>query len=63
MKIGFALNEVLALLTLLTGALTLAWWLRKRRGGVSGRPWWVSWIVPSSRSSTTTCAARTFVSS
>ena len=43
MKIGFALNEVLALLTLLTGALTLAWWLRKRRGGVSGRPWWVSW--------------------
>ena len=43
MKIGFALNEVLALLTLVTGALSLAWWLRKRRGGVTARPWWVSW--------------------
>lgn len=43
MKIGFALNEVLALLTLVTGALTLAWWRHKRRGGVTGRPWWVSW--------------------
>jgi signal peptidase I len=43
MKIGFALNEVLALLTLLTGALSLAWWLRKRRGALTTRPWWVSW--------------------
>lgn len=42
MKIGFALNEVLALLTLATGLLSLAWW-RMRRRGRTARPWWVSW--------------------
>lgn len=42
MKIGFAFNEVLALLLLVTGALTLAWVLQRRRGR-SEKPWWVHW--------------------
>lgn len=42
MKIGFALNEILALLTLVTGALSLAWW-RLRRQGRQSKPWWVGW--------------------
>lgn len=42
MKIGFAFNEILALLTLGTGALSLAWW-RLRRQGRTARPWWVGW--------------------
>lgn len=42
MKIGFALNEVLALLALVTGLLSLAWW-RQRRRGRRDKPWWVSW--------------------
>jgi signal peptidase I len=42
MKIGFALNEVLALLLLLTGGLSLAWW-RCKRSGRRVRPWWVAW--------------------
>jgi signal peptidase I len=43
MQIGFSLNEVLALLTLVTGALALAWWRMNRRGVARARPWWVSW--------------------
>lgn len=42
MKIGFALNEVLALLALATGLLSLAWW-RLRRGGRRDKPWWAHW--------------------
>ncbi|WP_284618893.1 signal peptidase I [Aquabacterium humicola] len=42
MKIGFALNEVLALLALATGLLSLAWW-RLRRRGRRDKPWWVHW--------------------
>lgn len=42
MKIGFAFNEVLALLLLATGALSLAWW-RLRRRGRQHKPWWVHW--------------------
>jgi len=42
MEIGFALNEILALLTLATGALSLLWW-RLRRTGSQRKPWWVGW--------------------
>lgn len=42
MKIGFAFNEVLALLLLATGTLTLAWALLRRRGR-QDKPWWVHW--------------------
>ena len=42
MKIGFALNEILALLTLLTGGLSLAWWYLRRHGRTC-KPWWVGW--------------------
>ena len=42
MKLGFALNEILALLTLLSGALSLAWWIMRRRGQTA-KPWWVAW--------------------
>lgn len=41
MKIGFALNEALALLTVITGLLALAW--RLQRTPSAGRPWWVAW--------------------
>lgn len=43
MQVGFALNEWLALATLVTGALRLAWWRRRRRGGAASRPAWVRW--------------------
>lgn len=42
LRIGLALNEVLALLVLVTGALSLAWAWQRRRGRRE-RPWWVSW--------------------
>jgi len=46
MKIGFALNELLAVLLLITGTLTLAWRLLRRRGRYRAedrKPWWVHW--------------------
>lgn len=42
MKIGYALNELLALVVLITGALSLVWW-RLRAAGRTQRPWWVTW--------------------
>lgn len=42
MKIGFAFNEVLALLALITGTLSLAWWVQRRRGRTD-KPWWAHW--------------------
>lgn len=42
MKIGFAFNEVLAMLLLVTGSLSLAWALLRRRGR-HHKPWWVHW--------------------
>ena len=42
MKLGFALNEILALLTMLSGVLSLAWWIMRRRGPAA-KPWWVAW--------------------
>lgn len=42
MKIGLALNEVLALLLLVSGSLSLAWWAMRRRGRTR-KPWWVHW--------------------
>ena len=42
MSIGFALNEVLAIATLATGALSLLWW-RLRRSGRHHRLRWVGW--------------------
>jgi signal peptidase I len=42
--IGFALNEVLMLLVVLTGALALVWRWQRRQGRTSdAKPWWVSW--------------------
>lgn len=42
MRIGFALNEGLALLALLTGLLSAAWrWRRSHKG--APKPWWVTW--------------------
>ncbi len=43
MKIGFSLNEVLAVLTAVTGLLALAWRLRRHRRRGDGRPAWVAW--------------------
>jgi len=43
MKIGFALNEILALLTGFTALLWLAWWRIRRGHRAAGRPWWVAW--------------------
>lgn len=41
MKIGYAFNELLAVLLLATGALSLAWLLLRR--GRQHKPWWVHW--------------------
>ncbi|MBI3369306.1 MAG: signal peptidase I [Burkholderiales bacterium] len=41
MQIGFALNELLASLTLATGLLSLAWWVLRRRGRTR-KPIWVT---------------------
>ncbi len=45
MKIGFALNEILALATAISGGLTLLWWhvKRSRPSAQDQRPWWVTW--------------------
>ncbi len=43
MRIGFALNEALVLLTSLAALLALAWRLRRRRNPQAGKPWWVAW--------------------
>jgi len=42
MKIGFALNEALALATVITGALALLWRWHRRRGHAH-KPWWAHW--------------------
>jgi len=44
MQIGFSINEILFLATLVTGGLWLAWRLRMRRAGKvpAHKPWWVS---------------------
>ncbi|MBI5257286.1 MAG: signal peptidase I [Burkholderiales bacterium] len=42
MTIGFAFNEVLTLLALVTGTLSLSWWLQRRRGRTD-KPWWAHW--------------------
>lgn len=44
MQIGFSINEILALITLLTGACWLAWKLRTRRLGAQAarKPLWLS---------------------
>ncbi len=43
MQIGISLNEILALLTGLTGLLAAAWWLQRRRRARTDKPWWVVW--------------------
>lgn len=42
MRIGFALNEFLAVATALSGLLAVMWRMRQRRGATS-KPWWVGW--------------------
>lgn len=43
-RIGFSINEILALATLVTGSCWVAWKLRTRRLGAvpEKKPWWVS---------------------
>jgi signal peptidase I len=43
MRIGFALNEALLLLTALAALLALAWRMRRRRDRQARKPWWVEW--------------------